>query len=247
MPRNNHYTGLAGDSHGPPVQPVQAGVLLVNLGTPTAPTAKAVRPYLAEFLGDPRVIEYPRWLWWLILHGVILRVRPARSAHAYARIWTSAGSPLRFGSEALAAGLQAELDRQQPGTLRVALAMRYGEPSVAHTIEQLQREGVRRLLVLPLYPQYSATSTGSVIDAVADTLKTLRWPPELRLVNDYHDDPGHIEALAQSIERWWQTNGRGDKLLLSFHGIPERYVQLGDPYFRQCHRHRAMPARTTAA
>ncbi|HEY1589669.1 MAG TPA: ferrochelatase [Rhodanobacter sp.] len=234
MPRSNHYTGVAGHSHASGVQSVQAAVLLVNLGTPTAPTAKALRPYLAEFLGDERVIDYPRWLWWLILHGVILRIRPARSAHAYARIWTEQGSPLRYGSEALAAGLQAELDRQQPGTLRVALAMRYGEPSVAHTIEQLQREGVRRLLVLPLYPQYSATSTGSVIDAVADTFKTLRWPPELRFVNDYHDDARHIDALATSIEHWWANNGRGDKLLLSFHGIPERYVQLGDPYFDQC-------------
>ena len=236
MPRSNHYTGVAGHSDASTIQSVQAGVLLVNLGTPTAPTAKALRPYLAEFLSDVRVIDYPRWLWWLILHGVILRVRPARSAHAYARIWTEQGSPLRFGSEALAAGLQAELNRQQPGTLRVALAMRYGEPSVAYTIEQLQREGVRRLLVLPLYPQYSATSTGSVIDAVADAFKTLRWPPELRLVNDYHDDTGHIAALATSIERSWATHGRGDKLLLSFHGIPERYVQLGDPYLDQCRR-----------
>ena len=234
MPRNKHYTGVADHSHAPSVQPVQAAVLLVNLGTPTAPTAKAVRPYLAEFLGDARVIDYPRWLWWLILHGVILRVRPARSAHAYARIWTDQGSPLRFGSEALAAGLLAELDRQQPDGTRVALAMRYGEPSVAHTIEQLQREGVRRLLVLPLYPQYSATSTGSVIDAVADAFKTLRWPPELRIVNDYHDDAGHIDALATSIESWWTTHGRGDRLLLSFHGIPERYVRLGDPYADQC-------------
>ena len=211
-------------------------MLLVNLGTPTAPTAGAVRPYLAEFLGDPRVIDYPRWLWWLILHGVILRVRPRRSAHAYARIWNERGSPLRYGSEALAAGLQAELDRQLPGALRVALAMRYGEPSVAHTIGQLQREGVRRLLVLPLYPQYSATSTGSVIDAVADAFKKLRWPPELRIVNDYHDDPGHIDALATGIERWWAANGRGEKLLLSFHGIPERYVRLGDPYLDQSRR-----------
>ena len=211
-------------------------MLLVNLGTPTAPTASAVRPYLAEFLGDPRVIDYPRWLWWLILHGVILRLRPKRSAHAYARIWNERGSPLRYGSEALAAGLQAELDRQQPGTLRVALAMRYGGPSVAHTIGQLQREGVRRLLVLPLYPQYSATSTGSVIDAVADAFKQLRWPPELRIVNDYHDDPGHIDALAAGIERWWAANGRGEKLLLSFHGIPERYVRLGDPYLDQSRR-----------
>ena len=236
MPRSNHYTGVAGHSHPSTVQSVQTGVLLVNLGTPTAPTAKALRPYLAEFLGDARVIDYPRWLWWLILHGVILRIRPPRSAHAYARIWTDRGSPLRFGSEDLAAKLQAELDRQQPGTLRVALAMRYGEPSVAHTIGQLQREGVRRLLVLPLYPQYSATSTGSVIDAVADAFKALRWPPELRFVNDYHDDPGHIEALASSIEHWWAANGRGEKLLLSFHGIPERYVQLGDPYAGQCRR-----------
>jgi ferrochelatase len=236
MPRNNHYTGVAGDSAAASVQPVQAGVLLVNLGTPTAPTAKAVRPYLAEFLGDRRVIDYPRWLWWLILHGVILRLRPRRSAHAYARIWDERGSPLRYRSEALASALQTELDRQQPGTLRVALAMRYGEPSVAHTIARLQRDGVQRLLVLPLYPQYSATSTGSVIDAVADTFKQLRWPPALRLVNDYHDDPGHIDALAGSIEHWWATNGRGEKLLLSFHGIPERYVRLGDPYAEQCQR-----------
>jgi ferrochelatase len=236
MPSINHYTGAAGHSDASSIQPVQAGVLLVNLGTPTAPTAKALRPYLAEFLSDARVIDYPRWLWWLILHGVILRLRPARSAHAYARIWTKQGSPLRFGSESLAARLQAELDRQQPGKLRVALAMRYGEPSVAHTIEQLQLAGVRRLLVLPLYPQYSATSTGSVIDAVADTFKTLRWPPELRIVNDYHDDAGHIDALATSIEHWWAANGRGDKLLLSFHGIPERYVRLGDPYSEQCQR-----------
>lgn len=234
MPRNNHYTGVASHSDAPSIQPVQAGVLLVNLGTPTAPTAAAVRPYLAEFLGDQRVIDYPRWLWWLILHGVILRVRPKRSAHAYARIWDERGSPLRYGSEALATALQSALDQQQPGTLRVALAMRYGEPSVAHTIDRLQREGVRRLLVLPLYPQYSATSTGSVIDAVADTLKALRWPPELRLINDYHDDPGHIDALAGSIERWWAANGRGEKLLLSFHGIPERYARLGDPYPEQC-------------
>jgi ferrochelatase len=236
MPFSNNYTGLAGYSHDASVQPVQAAVLLVNLGTPTAPTADAVRPYLAQFLADPRVIEYPRWLWWLILNGVILRFRPKRSAHAYGKVWTDRGSPLRFGSEALADGLQAEILRQRPqAPVKVALAMRYGEPSVAHTIEQLQREGVRRLLVLPLYPQYSATSTGSVLDAVADAIKSLRWPPELRIINDYHDDDAHIEALALSIEKWWTLNGRGEKLLLSFHGIPERYLHEGDPYFCQCH------------
>ena len=230
MPRT-YYTGLAGPSYD---QPAQVGVLLVNLGTPDAPTARALCPYLAEFLGDPRVIEYPRWLWWLILHGVILRIRPARSAHAYARIWTAEGSPLRIGSEKLALALQDTLRRLVEGPVRVDLAMRYGAPSVRQQIEQMQREGVRRLLVLPLYPQYSGTSTGSVIDAVADTFKRLRWPPELRIVNDYHDDPGHIQALAQSIERWWAQHGRGDTLLLSFHGIPQRYVDAGDPYFHQC-------------
>ena len=230
MPDLANYTGLAGHSVPDAAASVQTAVLLVNLGTPTAPTAKALRPYLAEFLSDRRVIDYPRWKWWPILHGVILRLRPRRSAHAYGRIWDAQGSPLRWRSEALARALQAEL-----GTgVRVALAMRYGAPAVASTIAQLQGEGVRRLLVLPLYPQYSATSTGSVVDAVADAMKALRWPPELRFVNDYHDDPGHIEALAASIERWWNEHGRGDKLLLSFHGIPERYVRLGDPYAEQC-------------
>jgi len=230
MPSHNHYTGPAGLSIPAAATSVQTAVLLVNLGTPTAPTAKALRPYLAEFLSDRRVIDYPRWKWWPILHGVILRLRPRRSAHAYGRIWDERGSPLRWHSEALARALQAELG----GGVRVALAMRYGEPAVAKTIETLQKEGVRRLLVLPLYPQYSATSTGSVIDAVADAMKALRWPPELRFINDYHADPGHIEALAASIERWWSEHGRGDKLLLSFHGIPERYVRLGDPYAEQC-------------
>ena len=228
MPHPSHYTGVAEAS---PERNVQTGVLLVNLGTPEAPTPRALRTYLAEFLGDRRVIDYPRWLWWPILHGVILRVRPRRSAHAYARIWTAAGSPLRVFSEALAEALQSALARQA----QVALAMRYGAPSVLAQVRALQERGVRRLLVLPLYPQYSATSTGSVIDAVADSLKTLRWPPELRLINDYHADPGHIEALATSIERWWAEHGRGEKLLLSFHGIPERYLRAGDPYFCQCH------------
>jgi ferrochelatase len=231
MPGTPNYTGLSGHSHD---IETQAAVLLVNLGTPAAPTAAAVRPYLAEFLGDPRVIEYPRWLWMLILHGVILRIRPARSAHAYSRIWTEQGSPLRVGSEALAAGLRTELERRRPGPIRVALAMRYGQPAVAETIAQLQREGVRRILLLPLYPQYSATSTGSVLDAVADSIKSLRWPPELRTINDYHDDANYIEALANSVRAHWQTHGRGERLLLSFHGIPERYVKSGDPYFCQC-------------
>jgi ferrochelatase len=230
MPGKPDYTGPAGQTHD---NAPKAGVLLVNLGTPDAPTAAAVRPYLAQFLGDRRVIDYPRLLWKAILHGVILRVRPRRSAHAYARIWTPEGSPLRVYSEALAAALQAELTARLSGPVRVALAMRYGQPDVAGSIAALQREGVRRLLVLPLYPQYSATSTGSVFDAVADTIKTLRWPPELRLVNDYHAEPAYIGALADSVRAHWDANGRGEKLLMSFHGIPERYVREGDPYFEQ--------------
>ena len=233
MPTKSHYTGLAGYAHD---QPVKAGVLLVNLGTPEAPTARAVRPYLAEFLSDRRVIELPRALWWLILHGVILRIRPKRSAHAYAQVWTAQGSPLRVASEALTRALHTELAQRRPQTPpAVALAMRYGKPSVLAQITALQRQGVRRLLVLPLYPQYSATSTGAVLDAVADTIKQLRWPPELRLINDYHSDAAHIDALAQSIEAWWAEHGRGEQLLMSFHGIPQRYLRAGDPYFCQCH------------
>lgn len=231
MPQPSHYTGPAGTApdHGVQAGAPSTGVLLVNLGTPEAPTPRALRTYLAEFLSDRRVIDYPRWLWWPILQ-VILALRPRRSAHAYGRIWTAAGSPLRVLSEALADALQAELGARA----QVALAMRYGAPSVSAQIKRLQASGVRRLLVLPLYPQYSATSTGSVIDAIADAFKRLRWPPELRLINDYHDDDAHIEALARRIERWWDEHGRGEKLLLSFHGIPERYVRLGDPYLDQC-------------
>jgi protoporphyrin/coproporphyrin ferrochelatase len=231
MPGSSNYTGLAGHSHA--ITP-STGVLLVNLGTPAAPTAAAVRPYLAQFLGDPRVIEYPRLLWLAILHGVILRIRPRRSAHAYSRIWTEQGSPLRVLSEALAARLAASLASLRPSPIRVELAMRYGTPEVFQTIARMQREGVRRLLVLPLYPQYSATSTGSVLDAVADSVKRLRWPPELRTVNDYHDRPAYIAALADSVRAHWQQHGRGEKLLLSFHGIPERYLHAGDPYYCQC-------------
>lgn len=227
----SRYHQMAADA---PSTAVQTGVLLVNLGTPEAPTAKAVRPYLAEFLGDRRVIEAPRWLWWLVLHGVILRIRPRRSAHAYAKIWTPEGSPLRVGSERLSLALQQELEQRLTHPPRVALAMRYGRPAVADAIHQLQAQGVNRLLVLPLYPQYSATSTGSVIDAVADAVKRMRYPPALCTINDYHADPAHIEALAGSIENWWQDHGRGDHLLLSFHGIPERYVRAGDPYQQQC-------------
>ncbi|HET7267088.1 MAG TPA: ferrochelatase [Oleiagrimonas sp.] len=224
------YTGL--DNHTRASLPT-TGVLLVNLGTPDAPTAAALRPYLAEFLSDPRVIEYPRWLWWLILHGVILRTRPARSARAYEHVWMPEGSPLRVYSEALTDAVRAKLE-QRGRPFKVALAMRYGHPRIADTIADLQRQGVGRLQVLPLYPQYSATSTGSVVDAVADALKTLRWTPETTLLGDYHDDDGYLDALANSVREHWSAHGRGERLVMSFHGIPQRYARAGDPYALQC-------------
>jgi ferrochelatase len=219
-----------------PDQPRQStrkdvAVLLLNLGTPVAPTPRAVRRYLAEFLSDARVIDYPRWLWLPLLHGVILRLRPRRSARAYAKIWTAQGSPLLVHSRALAEKLASACAGDG---LRVALAMRYGEPATAAVVEQLLAAGVRRLLVLPLYPQYSATSTGAAVDAVFATLQRQRWLPELRSIGDYHDAPEYICALGDSVEKYWQVHGRGAHLLLSFHGIPERYMTAGDPYREHC-------------
>jgi len=229
MPR---YFGLSNHRHG---DPSAAAVLLVNLGTPDAPTPRAVRRYLAEFLADPRVVELPRWLWRIILHGVILRVRPARSAALYAKIWTAQGSPLAVGTAALAERLQASLRALRPGPILVRHAMRYGNPGIAPVLRELAEAGVRRVLVLPLFPQYSATTTASALDAVAHELAHWRWVPEQRSVIDYHGDARHIEALARSVEAYWQRNGRAPRLLLSFHGIPERNLRLGDPYFCQCH------------
>ncbi len=230
MPR---YINEENYQHG---TPDALGVLLVNLGTPEAPTPAAVRRYLAEFLWDPRVIEMPRVLWWLILHGVILRVRPKRSAHAYAKVWTDDGSPLMFWSERQRKGLARMLEAAVPAPVHVALGMRYGRPSIASALEELRSANVRRLLVLPLYPQYSATTTGSVFDALADTLKRRRWLPELRFVVSYHDESGYINALAASVREFWAGKGRGDHLLMSFHGLPQRYLRAGDPYHCQCQK-----------
>ncbi len=206
------------------------GVLLVNLGTPSAPTVPAVRKYLAEFLGDRRVIDYPRWLWLPILYGVILRVRPSRSARLYSKIWTPEGSPLLVNSRALADAVAAA----SGANIRVELAMRYGEPSIAAAMSRLDAIGIRRVLILPMYPQYSATSTAAVFDAVHAAVARMRRVPELRCVVDYHAAPRYIDALAGSVRNFWNANGRAEKLLLSFHGIPQRYVRAGDPYAQQC-------------
>ena len=223
--------GQAQYRHG---SPVASGVLLVNLGTPEAPTPRAVRRYLAEFLSDPRIVEAPRWLWWLALHGVILRVRPARSARLYEKIWTPQGSPLLTGTAALAEGVQHALKRQRPGPILVRHAMRYGKPSISSVLREFAEVGVRRLLVLPLFPQYSGTTSASVLDAVSAELAGWRWVPELRFIADYHAEPRYIEALARSVEAHWQSHGRAQRLVLSFHGIPQRYFRAGDPYFCQC-------------
>lgn len=213
-----------------------AGILLVNLGTPEEPTPAAVRRFLKDFLSDPRVIEYPRWLWWLILNGIILRIRPSRSAAAYRKIWTDNGSPLMFYSKAVADGIAKQLDARLPGATKVELAMSYGEPSIGAAIDRLLAKGVRRLLVLPMYPQYSGTTTASVFDAVAHKLNRLRWIPEFRFINQYHDEQGYIDSLAASIREFWKQNGRGARLMFSFHGVPRSTLLKGDPYHCQCQK-----------
>ncbi len=212
------------------------GVLLVNLGTPDAPTASATRRYLAEFLSDPRVVEAPRWLWRLVLHGVILRIRPARSARLYRSIWTEEGSPLLVIARRQQKGIARRLKDRSGDRVHVELAMRYGNPSVSRGLHALKEAGCTRILVLPLYPQYSATTTGSTFDAVAAELMRWRRVPALRFVDGYHDEPGYIEALAASVRAHWRSQGRGERLLMSFHGIPERYFRDGDPYPCLCRK-----------
>ena len=212
--------------------PDRTGILLCNLGTPDAPTAAATRRYLAEFLSDPRVVEIPAVIWKPLLHGVILRTRPAKSAAKYRTVWTPEGSPLAVWTEKQAKLLRGWLGEAGHNVL-VRPAMRYGNPSMASQLDAFKAEGVNRVLVLPLYPQYSATTTASVIDAVNAWADGVRAIPELRFVNDYHRHPGYIAALAASVRKQWQQDGRAGKLVMSFHGIPERNVRLGDPYERQ--------------
>ena len=219
------------------------GVLVTNLGTPDSPTTGAVRRYLAEFLADPRVIETPRWIWRLILHGAILRIRPRRSARAYASIWSSEGAPLLVNSRAIADALHARWAARMPRRVSVALGMRYGTPSIADAMHELRDAGATRLAVLPLYPQYSGATGGATFDAVAAVLTRWRRVPALRFVDHYHDDPGYIEALAASIEAAWSAGGPPDRLLFSFHGLPRRYLDAGDPYHCECHKTARLVAR----
>ncbi|MGB0712466.1 MAG: ferrochelatase [Gammaproteobacteria bacterium] len=230
MPKFLGETDFAHDASEP------LGVLLCNLGTPEAPTAKALKTYLREFLGDPRVVEMARPLWWLILNGIILNTRPRRSAALYERVWTEDGSPLLIITRRIAEALQNSLSERASGPVKVAMAMRYGNPSIRAGLRELKEAGCRRVLVLPLYPQYSATTTASVFDAVVDELKGWRWLPELRFVNAYHDHPEFIKALAKQVDVHWSAHGRAKRMLFSFHGIPKDYFMAGDPYHCHCRK-----------
>jgi ferrochelatase len=213
----------------------RAAVLLVNLGTTDEPTAPALRRYLAEFLSDPRVVEIPRVVWLPILHGIILRTRPARSAAKYASVWMPEGSPLAVWTQRQTQALAGKLAARGHQVV-VRHAMRYGNPSLPSTLDALRAEGVNRVLVLPLYPQYAAATTASVADKVLQWATQARRMPELRFVAEYHDDPAYVAALAAQLRAHWAANGRGEKLVLSFHGVPERSLHLGDPYHCQCHK-----------
>lgn len=214
-------------------QAARTAILLCNLGTPEAPTASALRRYLAQFLSDHRVVEIPALIWKPILHGIILRVRPAKSAAKYASVWTPEGSPLKAWTEKQAKLLQGWLG-EAGHQVQVRYAMRYGQPSIAKQLDALKADGVTRVLILPAYPQYSGTTTASVFDDVAHWGLRQRHLPELRFINRYHDDPGYIDALARRVEAHWREHGQPDQLVMSFHGVPERTLHLGDPYHCEC-------------
>lgn len=215
-------------------RPGYIGIVLINLGTPDTPTPAAVRTYLKEFLSDPRVVELPRWLWWPILHGYILNTRPKHSAIKYASIWDKEGSPLRLWSEKQAKLVRGLLGERGVNPCKIGFAMRYGNPSIPKVMNELKAAGCDRLLIVPLYPQYAASSTGSAIDAVGQVLAQWRWQPSLRVMPAFATHPRYIEALAKHIQQYWFNNGRGDHLLLSFHGLPAQSSAKGDPYEAHC-------------
>ena len=213
----------------------QTAILLVNLGTPDAPTPPALRRYLGEFLSDPRVVEIPKPVWWLILNGIILPIRSSKSAAKYASVWTDRGSPLQTGTADLTQAVAVEM-ALAGHHVQVRYAMRYGNPSVASVLDELARQNVTRILLVPLYPQYCAATTASTLDAVSAWMRRSRRVPELRVLNHFHDVPVYIEALADKIETQWRQQGRPDRLVMSFHGMPARTLKLGDPYHCECHK-----------
>ena len=218
------------------VETKKIGVLITNLGTPDAPTATALKPYLKQFLSDRRVVDLNPILWWFILNFIILRKRPAESAKLYQKIWAKDGSPLLIYTKRQAELIQIKLRRQFGEQVIVEIGMRYGNPSIESGLEKLKEQGARKILVLPMYPQYAAATSASTFDAVADTLKNYRWVPELRTIMSFHESPLYIKALTSCIEEAWQERGKPEMLLFSYHGIPQRYFDNGDPYYCYCHK-----------
>lgn len=215
---------------------LKVGVLLVNLGTPAAPTAKALRPYLKQFLMDRRVIEIPRFIWWWILNGIILMIRPKKSAEKYAQVWMQEGSPLLVHAEKQTQLFRGYLAQKVKSPFAVALGMSYGQPSIQSAIEKLKAQHCNKILVFPLYPQYAASSTAASLDAVWKTLLRMRNVPAIRTIKHYHDHPAYIHVLAAHIRKCWQLNGKPEKLIMSFHGIPKFHATKGDPYYCECHK-----------
>ncbi|HCI02959.1 MAG: ferrochelatase [Oceanospirillaceae bacterium] len=211
------------------------GILLCNLGTPDAPRPTELRRYLKEFLSDPRVVELPRLLWWMILNLIILRIRPRRSAKLYQSVWTDSGSPLMVYSQEQVKAVKQRL-AEKYGDIPVVLGMRYGNPSMAAAVKELTDQNVRDIIVLPLYPQYAGATTGSTFDAIAKTFTQLRWVPELQFINGYHKSEGYLDALCTTIKRHIEAHGQPDKFIFSYHGTPERYLKKGDPYHCFCHQ-----------
>lgn len=230
------YQGIQNFQHG---QEAATGILITNLGTPDDCTKQALRPYLKEFLSDPRVVEPPpaRWVWWLILNGIILNTRPAKSAEAYASVWNSEGdgAPLLNILQRQVTAIAEKVRPHFQGRVEFEAAMRYGNPSIASGLKKLQEKGCERILILPLYPQYAAATTASTFDAVTAELQTWRWIPELRFINKYHRNPGYIKALANSIREYQAQHGKPQLLVMSYHGVPQRYLDNGDPYHCECH------------
>ncbi len=217
--------------------PKKTAVLLVNLGSPSAPTPSAVRRYLKEFLWDPRVVNLPRSIWWIILHFLVLPFRPRKSAKAYKKIWQEKGSPLVFLTEALADKVAVHFESHlKDNRYSIACVMRYGKPSISKQLAQVKKDQIDELIVIPLYPQYSSTTTASVYDEVINCLSQWRHIPSLQFISDYHQNSLYIDAIASSIEQSWELNGRKEQLLMSFHGLPDQLTKWGDPYFYQCKR-----------
>jgi len=215
-------------------KPGKTAVLLTNLGTPQAPTASALRTYLREFLSDPRVVEIPKLLWMVILHGIILRIRPQKSAKLYQSIWTEQGSPLMVLSDALKVKVAQKINQQYGDDVIIDIAMRYGKPDINQALNRFQEQGVDNIIVLPLYPQYAAPTTGSTFDVVVNEIKSWRWIPSLHFINGYHESELYIQALANTVHEHIAQYGKPEKLVLSYHGMPQLFVDRGDPYYYFC-------------